>query len=71
VTTTWVPVAVVLVVVVLDLWVFLDARRCAREGAPVELRIGTFAVNTPVAWFLACLVLWIFFFPVYVVSRSR
>jgi hypothetical protein len=54
-----------------DVWVLLDARRCAAEGSPVFLRIGAFTINTPVGWLVGCLVLWIFFFPMYVVSRSR
>jgi hypothetical protein len=40
-------------------------------SAPVILRVGGFVVETPVVWFLGCLVLWIFFFPVYLVSRSH
>jgi hypothetical protein len=28
-------------------------------------------LSTPVAWLLACVLLWVFFFPMYVVSRSR
>lgn len=70
-TSTLAAVVVLLAVVGSDLWVFLDAKRCTDEGAPVSLRIAGFVVNTPVAWFLGCLVLWIFFFPTYLVSRSR
>jgi hypothetical protein len=32
---------------------------------------GALVIETPTAWFLACLVLWVFFFPTYVVSRTR
>lgn len=71
-TTTLAPVLVLLVVVVAtDVWVYIDARRCADEGAPVTLRIGAIVVRTPVAWLVACLILWMFFFPTYLVSRSR
>jgi hypothetical protein len=65
------PVLVVLVLLPVDLWVYRDAKRCADEGAPVVLRIGRFAVATPASWLLGCLLLWIFFFPMYVLSRSR
>ena len=65
------PALVVLVVLLLNLWVYRDAKRCADEGAPVVLRMGGFVVATPAMWLLGCLVLWIFFFPLYVVSRSR
>jgi hypothetical protein len=62
---------VLLVVVGCDVWVFLDARRCAEEDAPVSLRVAGLAVDTPLAWLLGCLVLWVVFFPMYLVSRSR
>ena len=39
-------------------------------GAPVVARIGSFAVETPETWFLGCLVLFIFFLPLYMVSRA-
>lgn len=65
------PVLVLLVVVGSDLWVLLDAKRCSEEGTPVTLRIAGLVIDTPMAWFLGCLILWIFFFPIYLVSRSR
>lgn len=65
-----IPVCVVLFVVATDLWVYFDASRCTRQGSPVYLRIGTFHLETPTGWFFACLVLWIFFFPLYFASRS-
>lgn len=71
VTSTVVPLALVIIVGAIGLWVYLDAKRCADEGAPVAFRIGGFVIATPVAWLLACVVVWIVFFPMYVVSRSR
>ena len=65
------PVLVIALVVVTDLWVYLDAARSDRAGSPVYLRIGTVKIATPALWFLACLVLWIFFFPMYLVSRNQ
>jgi len=64
-------VAVVLAafVVALDVWVFLDARRWARAGTPVVLRLGGLRIESPETWFVVCLVLWIFFFPTYLVAR--
>ena len=35
------------------------------------LRIEHAPVEAPVAWLIACALLWIFFFPMYLVSRSR
>jgi hypothetical protein len=40
-------------------------------GAPVILRVGGFVVEIPVVVVSGCLVLWIFFFPMYLVSRSH
>jgi hypothetical protein len=65
-----IPVLVVLVILAIDLWVYVDAKRCADEGAPVVLRVGAFVVDTPATWFLGCLVLWIIFFPLYIASRA-
>jgi hypothetical protein len=62
-------VLVIAVVLASDLWVYADAKRCVEEGAPVVLRIGTFVLDTPVRWFLSCLILWVAAFPGYLVSR--
>lgn len=70
VSVAFVPVFVVAAILAIDLWVYRDATRYAAEGTPVTMRIGTFVVETPIAWFLGCLVLWVIFFPLYVVSRS-
>ncbi len=65
-----VPLVVLFMVVAADLWVYSDAKRCAAAGSPVFLRIGAFTISTPDAWLVGCVVLWIFFFPMYFVSRS-
>jgi hypothetical protein len=72
VTTTALTSLVLLAVfVAADVWVYADAKRCSAEGAPVQLRIGSLVVGTPGAWLLACVMLWVFFFPMYLLSRSR
>ena len=63
------PVAAAVVVVGVDLWVFRDAQRWARAGTPVEFRLGALSLRTPASWFVACLVLWVFFVPTYLVAR--
>src|SRR5664280_451777 len=65
-----VPLVVLLAILAIDLSVYADARRWAAQGAPVVARIGSFAVETPETWFLGCLVLFILFFPLYMVSRA-
>ncbi|MEO9139125.1 MAG: hypothetical protein ABI345_08670 [Jatrophihabitans sp.] len=69
--TALAPILVLVVVVLTDLWVYADAKRCATRGTPVFLRIGSFTIDTPVAWLVACVVVWVVFFPIYLVSRSR
>lgn len=67
---TWLPIVVALVVVGSDYWVYLDAKANAERGRPVMMSIGSFQVSTPLTWFVACLVLWIVFFPLYIVARN-
>jgi hypothetical protein len=70
--TFWLaPVLTLILVVAADVWVYLDARCFAAAGSPVFLRVGAFTIDTPVAWLVGCVVLWIFFFPMYLVSGSR
>ena len=60
-----------LVVLAADAWVFTDAKVRENGGAPVVVSIGSFEISRPVMWFVCCVVLWIVFFPLYVVSRNR
>jgi hypothetical protein len=65
------PVLVLLVILAIDMWVYADAKQRADQGAPVVVRIGAFVLETPQTWFVGCLILWIIFFPLYMVSRAR
>lgn len=69
-TAALVPVLVVLVIVAIDVWVYSDSKQRADQGAPVVVRIGAFVVETPATWFVGCLLLWILFFPLYMVNRT-
>jgi hypothetical protein len=64
------PVLVLLVILAVDVWVYADAKQRTDQGAPVVVRIGAFALETPQKWFVGCLILWIIFFPLYMVSRA-
>jgi hypothetical protein len=64
------PVLVLLVILAIDMWVYADAKKRADQGAPVVVRIGGFVLETPQTWFVGCLILWIIFFPLYMVSRA-
>jgi hypothetical protein len=65
-----ISLAVLAVIVAADIWVYVDAKRCVAAGSPVFLRIGGLTIDTPVAWLLGCVIVWIFFFPMYFVNRS-
>ena len=65
-----VPVVVLLVILAIDVWVYADAKQRAGQGAPVVVRIGAFVLETPQTWFIGCLILWIIFFPLYMVNRA-
>ena len=64
------PLVLAIFVVAIDAWVYSDAKAHADRGAPVVFRAGSFSVETPAAWFLGCLLLWVIFFPLYLNSRS-
>ena len=51
-------------------WVYVDARAHAVRGRPIISSYGSVQLNSPVAWFLACLVMWETFFPHYMAMRS-
>lgn len=65
-----IPVIVLLAILAIDVWVYADAQQRAGRGTPVVVRIGAFVLETPQMWFIGCLILWIIFFPLYMVSRA-
>ena len=68
----FVPALVILLVVVAsDVWVYFDAARQRDAGEPVVLVVGSIRVETPEAWFIACLVLWVIALPLYFTGRRR
>jgi cytochrome c oxidase assembly factor CtaG len=69
--TALVPILVLLVVLATDIWVYTDAEAHDKRGTPVVVSIGSLVVDTPAAWFLGCLLLWILFFPLYIRRRSQ
>jgi hypothetical protein len=68
---TLIPVAALVLVLTTDLWVYADASSQADRGTPVVFSAGAFRLHTPIGWFLACLILWVVFFPTYVVGRTH
>ena len=65
------PIMVVLVVIGSDVWVYADSRTRAQQGDPVVLSVGSRQLDSPELWLVACLVLWVFTFPLDLASRSH
>lgn len=59
-----------MIIVAMAAWVYQDARAHAGRGRPIISSYGSLQLNTPMAWFLACLVMWETFFPLYLDSRG-
>lgn len=58
-------------VVVADAWVYADARSRRGTGREPGVRIGSLQVNTPEAWAIGCLVLFVIVFPMYLIARRE
>lgn len=65
-----IPVLVVLVLIGCGAWVYQDAGERAARGRPVVLSLGSFELATPAAWAVACVLLWLIFFPLYLGLRG-
>lgn len=66
-----VSILVLLVVLAIDVWVYADAKERLRRGNPVAVSLGSFRLETPAAWFLGCLIMWVVFFPLYLTATGR
>ena len=66
-----VPIVALLVVVATDLWVYADAKAHHEAGTPVVFSTGFLEVETPAAWFVGCLLLWVVFLPIYLTARKQ
>lgn len=54
-----------------DVWVFLDARRRERDHDQVQLEIGPLRFERPTQWLAGCLLLFVVFVPAYLVARQH
>jgi hypothetical protein len=52
-------------------WVYQDAATHTRAGEPVVFWSTAFRLQTASEWAAVCLVLWVFFFPLYLRARER
>jgi hypothetical protein len=66
-TVTLIAVAVL---AILDVWVYRDARARANNDEPVAVELGSLMIDTPRAWAAFCAVLFVIFFPLYLVARK-
>jgi len=66
-----VPVLLLLVVLATDVWVYQDSGSRLSRGEPVTVTFGPFRLENPTVWFVACLLLWILAFPLYLVARGQ
>jgi len=67
-----VPLLVLLPIVLIaatDIWVYWDDRAQCNRGAPVVFSFGSFRIERPADWVVACTFLWVIFFPLYLVGR--
>lgn len=64
-----VTVIAVMVLIILDVWVYLDARSHTRQNEPVAVQLGGFTIDAPRVWVAFCVVLFVIFFPLYLVAR--
>lgn len=58
---------ILMMVIATSIWVAVDA---SSLGAPRDRNLGV-AGSSPVAWGLACIVMWIVFFPLYLTKRPK
>jgi hypothetical protein len=64
------PLIVVTVLLAVDLWVYSDASAHVKQGRAVTVTLGSLRVETPSAWFAACLILSVVFIPIYLAART-
>jgi len=63
------PLALLAAALVVDVWVYVDARRRDGAGRGVVAEVGPLKLATPGQWFVASLLLWVVVLPLYLVAR--
>ena len=69
--TIWVVLVPLVMVVAADVWVYTDARSRQGTGREPGLQVGSVQVDTPETWTLACVVLFVIAFPLYLIARKE
>jgi hypothetical protein len=60
-----------LVALATDVWLYADAKAHAKRGEPVVTQLGAFIIDSPEAWFIGSLLLWIVVVPLYIANRNQ
>jgi hypothetical protein len=63
------PLALLVAVLAVDAWVYLDAKGRRESGTDVVATVGPITLSRPEHWLLGSLFLWIFVVPLYLVAR--
>lgn len=58
-------------VIAADIWVYADARSRQGTGREPGVRIGSLQVNSPEAWAIGCVALFVIAFPLYLIARRE
>jgi hypothetical protein len=66
-----VPIIVALAILAIHISVYTDARAHAEKGDPVVFSIGSIRLDSPEVWAVACLILFVFAFPIHLACRSH
>ena len=65
------PAIVLALVLASDAWVAWDASRQVARGRDVSVTIGPVTLDRPEHWVVACLLVWLVAFPLYLVARRE
>jgi hypothetical protein len=68
---TLIPLLFAAIVLASDAWVYWDARTRRDAGDPVQVSLGPLRLETPEAWFLGVLVLWVIILPIYLTATDH
>lgn len=64
------PLALLVVVVIVDVWILVEARTREATGQEVVATVGPVSLSTPQHWLAGCIVLWVFVVPLFLVARK-
>jgi hypothetical protein len=56
-------------VVACDIWVYVDVTSLEARGRPVVARLGTVEIADPEMRLILVIIVWVIFFPLYMVAR--